>query len=249
MHPLPGAVQAPEAEVVVDGLPGWEVVWQKPPGTAAPYDVEDGVEDLTRRIETRTPTGFGSGKVKLQAAPFGIGEIGLICFSHARYPTERAPQNPFSDSFMTEFSEVRPAFGGHTIVCLIRKMLRTAPAQMANRQTKNATVECRPNLLNGASVRALSTTSSATLASMAATDAIERKALWIIRGHYIPSMTSSPGPSSLALIHPSDPWPLAGHPEAMKMEPPPRLFSHQCLEVEFCELRVDGVLRSSLAVT
>src|SRR5215207_11768276 len=27
------------------------------------------------------------------------------------------------------------------------------------------------------------------------------------------------------LIHPSDPWPLAGHTEAMKMEPPPRLFS------------------------
>jgi hypothetical protein len=72
MHPLPGAVQAPEAEVVVDGLPGWEVVWQKPPGAAAPYDVEDGVEDLTRRIETRAPTGFGSRKVGLQAAPFGI---------------------------------------------------------------------------------------------------------------------------------------------------------------------------------
>jgi hypothetical protein len=30
----------------------------------------------------------------------------------------------------------------------------------------------------------------------------------------------------LTLIHPSDPWPLAGHPEAMKMELPPRLFSH-----------------------
>jgi hypothetical protein len=32
------------------------------------------------------------------------------------------------------------------------------------------------------------------------------------------------------LIHPSDPWPSPGHPKAMKMEPPPRLFSHQCLE-------------------
>jgi hypothetical protein len=37
-------------------------------------------------------------------------------------------------------------------------------------------------------------------------------------------------------IHSSDPWPLPGHPEAMKMEPPPRLFSHQCLEGEFCEV-------------
>jgi hypothetical protein len=61
------------------------------------------------------------------------------------------------------FSEVRPAFWGH-IVCLISKMVKTAPAQMANRETKNATVESPPNLLNGASMRALSTASSATLA-------------------------------------------------------------------------------------
>ena len=72
--------------------------------------------------------------------------------------------------------------------------MKAAPAQMANRQPKNATVKCRPNLSNGTSVRALSTTSRATLASMAATDAIERKALWIIKGHYIPSITSIPGP-------------------------------------------------------
>ena len=71
-------------------------------------------------------------------------------------------------------------------MCLIRKMVKTAPAQMANRETKNATVACRPNLLNGASVRALSTTSKATLASMAATEAIERKALWIIQDTMYP---------------------------------------------------------------
>jgi hypothetical protein len=100
---------------------------------------------------------------------------------------------------MTEFSEVRPAFGGHTIVCLIRKMMKNAPAQMANRETKNATVACRPSLLNGASVRALSTTSSATLASMAATDAIERKALWII-----------PGP--LYTLYNLEPWPSLSCP-------------------------------------
>jgi hypothetical protein len=84
-------------------------------------------------------------------------------------------------------------------VCLIRKMVKTAPAQMANRETKNATVACRPSLLNGASVRALSTTSSATLASMAATDAIERKALWII-----------PGP--LYTLYNLEPWPSLSCP-------------------------------------
>src|SRR5215203_1097601 len=38
-------------------------------------------------------------------------------------------------------------------------------------------------------------------------------------------------------FHTSDPWPLPGHPETTKMEPPPGLFSHQCAEVEFCEVR------------
>jgi hypothetical protein len=47
--------------------------------------------------------------VHSKAAPFGIGEVALVCFSHARYDTERVPQNPFSDSFCVEFSEVRIA--------------------------------------------------------------------------------------------------------------------------------------------
>jgi hypothetical protein len=81
-------------------------VRKQSPGAAALKHVEDGVEDLARAVQTRTAGGFGSGKVGLQAAPFGIGEIALICSSHARYPTERAPQNPFSDSFLTEFAEL-----------------------------------------------------------------------------------------------------------------------------------------------
>jgi hypothetical protein len=72
MHPLPGAVQTPGAEVVVDGLPRREVVWQQSPGAAALQDVEDGVEDLAQDIYPRTATGFGNGKVGLQATPFGI---------------------------------------------------------------------------------------------------------------------------------------------------------------------------------
>jgi len=73
-----------------------------------------------------------------------------------------------------EFSEVHPAFGVHTMVCLIRWMVKSAPDQIANRHIENGTTERPSTFSNGASVRALSTTSSATLASMAATDAIER---------------------------------------------------------------------------
>jgi hypothetical protein len=62
---------------VVDGLPGREVVRQQSPGAAAADHIEDGVEDLAQRIDPRTSVGFGSGKVGFQAAPFGIGEVGL----------------------------------------------------------------------------------------------------------------------------------------------------------------------------
>ena len=33
--------------------------------------------------------------------PFGIGEVCLVCSSHARYFTELLPQDPFSDGFST----------------------------------------------------------------------------------------------------------------------------------------------------
>src|SRR5215208_6658830 len=44
VHPLPGAIQAPGAKVMEDGLPRWKIVRQESPGTAAANDVEDGVE-------------------------------------------------------------------------------------------------------------------------------------------------------------------------------------------------------------
>src|SRR3712207_6557734 len=39
------------------------------------------------------------GDQGLYAGPFGIGEVGLVCSSHARYSTELLSQDPFSDSF------------------------------------------------------------------------------------------------------------------------------------------------------
>jgi len=83
VHPLPSAVNAPDPEVVKDGLPRWEVVRQEAPRTAAPQDVEDGVEYLTEAMGLRSPSGFLNGNMRLQAGPFGIGEIGGVRFSHA----------------------------------------------------------------------------------------------------------------------------------------------------------------------
>ena len=49
---------------------------EQTPGATAPYDVEDGVEDLAQRIGPRTPTDCRSGKMGLKAGPFGVGEVG-----------------------------------------------------------------------------------------------------------------------------------------------------------------------------
>src|SRR5215207_6058789 len=80
---------------------------EQPPGAAASKDVEDGVQDLAGGVHLGTSGGFGCGQVRFEAAPFGVGKVSLVCCSHARYPTEPGPQNSFSDSFITEFSEVR----------------------------------------------------------------------------------------------------------------------------------------------
>ncbi len=68
----------------LDGLPGREVVGQQASGAAATQDVENGVEDLAGVVDLGTPGGLGGGQVVFEATPFGVGEVGLVCFSHAR---------------------------------------------------------------------------------------------------------------------------------------------------------------------
>ncbi len=90
---------------MVDGLPRREVVRQQPPGAAAADDVEDGVQDFAGGVHPGTPGSSREGHEWFEEGPLGVGEVALVCFSHARYPTERVPQNPFSDSFMAKFVE------------------------------------------------------------------------------------------------------------------------------------------------
>jgi hypothetical protein len=74
---------APCSEVVEDGLPRRVIVRQKAPRTATPQDVEDSVEDFALVVNRRSAKGFWGGKMGFQAAPFGIGEVGRVRFSHA----------------------------------------------------------------------------------------------------------------------------------------------------------------------
>jgi hypothetical protein len=84
VDPLPGAVDAPGPEVMVDGLPGRELVREQAPGTATTRDVKDCLEDLAQGVQPGSSRGFGGREVGLHVRPFGIGEVGLVCSSDAR---------------------------------------------------------------------------------------------------------------------------------------------------------------------
>jgi hypothetical protein len=82
-------------------LPLWHVgiVRRQAPGTAATHDVEDGIEDLAQGVYPGASRSFRGREMGLYVEPLGIGEVGLICFSHARYSTELPSQDTLSDSF------------------------------------------------------------------------------------------------------------------------------------------------------
>ena len=96
VHPFPCAIQAPSSEVVVDGLPGRELVGHKSPSTSATDYVKDGVEDLAQGVYPRASGSSGSRQMRLDAYPLGVGEVGLVCSSdHARHPTGHRFRTPF----------------------------------------------------------------------------------------------------------------------------------------------------------
>src|SRR5215212_4260793 len=100
-----------------------EVVGQQSPSAAAADDVEeDGVEDLTGAVHLGTPGSVGERQMRLKEGPHFVREVALGCFSHARHPTERVPQYPFSDSFKAKFAEVRRGWPKSSIAAIVRSV-------------------------------------------------------------------------------------------------------------------------------
>ena len=80
---LPGTINAPFSEIMVDGGPSREVVGEQAPLATALQDVEEGLEDLTKVVGPGASISFGRGHVRLDVIPFGIGKICWVRFSHA----------------------------------------------------------------------------------------------------------------------------------------------------------------------
>src|SRR4051812_45247641 len=75
---------------MVDGPPGRKLAGQKAPGAAALEDVEDGVQDLTRRMDLGAPSLVGGGQMLLDVPEFFLGKVCRI----AHHGPKRRPSTP-----------------------------------------------------------------------------------------------------------------------------------------------------------
>jgi len=75
---LPGPIESPGMEVMVDRLPWWELPWEQSPVTASSDNVEDAVADRAPGPFGRPTSRLGSRNRRFQNVPLGIGQIGRI---------------------------------------------------------------------------------------------------------------------------------------------------------------------------
>jgi hypothetical protein len=75
---LPRAIQTPQPEVMVGGLPSWEFVRKQTPGAATPHDVEDGVQDLASRVQARSTKLFGRREQWFETSELSIRQVGQV---------------------------------------------------------------------------------------------------------------------------------------------------------------------------
>src|SRR5271157_280127 len=75
---FPDPCAAPRPEIMIDRAPSWQIMGQQFPSTATANCVTNPIQDLTPSVFGGTPAVFGGGNKRLQAAPFGIGEITVV---------------------------------------------------------------------------------------------------------------------------------------------------------------------------
>jgi hypothetical protein len=78
MDALPGAIQSPEPEVVIDDLPGWELVGEQSPLAATADNAEHRVEDFAVHVCSGTPQGLERRQVRLDTGVLFLREIGGV---------------------------------------------------------------------------------------------------------------------------------------------------------------------------
>src|SRR6266511_5499932 len=78
MNLLPDTLPTPRPEVVIDRAPGWQIMRQEFPGSAAAHHIKDPVQDFAARVLGGTTARFRGGDQGLQAIPFGIAQVSIV---------------------------------------------------------------------------------------------------------------------------------------------------------------------------
>jgi hypothetical protein len=86
MHHLPGAVLAPDSEIVVHDLPRGEVVGRQPPRAAAAHDITDAVEDFPLGVCLRPAARLSFRDIRFEQRPLLVREVGWVSFSGFHAP-------------------------------------------------------------------------------------------------------------------------------------------------------------------
>ena len=74
-HPLPNTLLVPTAEMIVYGLPGWKILGQHPPLTAAFGEVENRIHNLSPVVFGRSATPASHLEIVGNAAPLLFAQI------------------------------------------------------------------------------------------------------------------------------------------------------------------------------
>ena len=86
MHQLPSPIVAPAPKILIDDLPGREIMGQQAPSTATTQDIEDGVQDFTFGLLLGAAPRLGCGHIGGDQRPFLVSKVGRIRFAGCHAP-------------------------------------------------------------------------------------------------------------------------------------------------------------------
>src|SRR5829696_4919962 len=96
-HCLKDARFEPPLRLLVDGLPGWQVVWHIAPGGASAYDPAQPVEHLAKLVGALGSIFADQRQIGSHEGPLFVGNVARIRFS-----SRHAPMLPFTSSYSIE---------------------------------------------------------------------------------------------------------------------------------------------------
>src|SRR5205085_10305953 len=105
----------PEAQIMIDTLAVRILAGQQRPRDAAPYDIEDGIQDQAHIQLSRSSSGLGRRDERFDKMPFSVGEVTRVeLVAHTSERTK--PTDPFSDA-LSEPLAGRGQPGGGWLAC------------------------------------------------------------------------------------------------------------------------------------